>query len=244
VTIACPSCAAPMQRRGFERKALGVVELDLCFTCKAIWFDQFESAQLAPGAIIELFGEINAHEGEPPRALGSLMRCPTCHDRLALTQDIQRTNRISYYRCPASHGRFTTFLQFLREKNFVRTLTAPEITQLRVTVAQVRCSSCGAPVDLGRDPVCPYCHSPISILDADAVKRTLAELSTAERARHNVDPTAVMDGLLAGKRVERKLARVDPQIPSTPQWAAADSSTDLVDLVGEALNFLMSEWRP
>jgi hypothetical protein len=31
------------------------LEVDLCFGCCLIWFDQGESAQLAPAAVIELF---------------------------------------------------------------------------------------------------------------------------------------------------------------------------------------------
>src|SRR6185295_7108385 len=110
---------------------------------------------------------------------------------------------------PAGDGRFTTFLQFLREKNFVRDLSVGEVEQLRARVAQVRCSSCGAPVDLTRDAQCAYCHSPISILDADAVAKTIAELGAAERKRVDVDPQAIMDGLLAGKQVERRLAKAE-----------------------------------
>jgi hypothetical protein len=218
-----------MERRMFARKPHGEVELDLCFSCHAIWFDQYESAQLTPGAVVELFGQIHAHHDQPPRPLGDVARCPACRGRLALTQDIQRTNRISYYRCTSGHGRLTTFFQFLREKNFVRSLTAPEIRQLRTHVAQVRCSSCGAPVDLGRDPQCGYCRAPISILDADAVRRTLSELGEAERRRGQVDPGAIVDGLLAGKRFERKLARIEGR-----------AAPDAVDLVGEALDLLMS----
>jgi hypothetical protein len=220
-----------MERRAFARKPLGEVELDLCFACHAIWFDQYESAQLTPGAVIELFGQIHEHHDTPPRPLGDGVRCPSCRGRLKLTQDIQRTNRISYYRCPGGHGRLTTFFQFLREKDFVRSLTAPEITQLRAHVAQVRCSSCGGSVDLGRDPHCSYCRAPISILDAGAVKRTLAGLGAAEQRRKTVDPQAIVEGLLAGKRFERKLARIEGR----GGWEAGAG----VDLVGEALDFLM-----
>ena len=42
-----------MEQRFFEKKPHGKVELDLCFTCHAIWFDQYESATLTPGAVIE-----------------------------------------------------------------------------------------------------------------------------------------------------------------------------------------------
>lgn len=149
--------------------------------------------------------------------------CFGCRAGLQLTHDIQRINRISYYRCPDGHGRFTTFFQFLREKNFVRSLTPGEIDRLKAQVAQVRCSGCGASVDLARDSQCGYCRSAISILDADAVKKTLAELDAQERRRKTVDPTAALEGLLAGQRFERKLRRIEGR-----------------DLVEEALEFLMN----
>lgn len=230
---ACPGCGESMERRAFARKPVGAVELDLCFACHAIWFDQYESAQLTPGAVVDLFAKIHEHHDAPPRPLGDGARCPGCRARLKLTHDIQRTNRIAYYRCPDGHGRLTTFFQFLREKSFVRSLTPPEVMQLRAHVAQVRCSSCGGPVDLSRDPQCTYCRAPVSILDPDAVKRTLAELGEAERRRNQVDPHAIVDGLLAGKRFERKLARIEGR--------GANGTGSAVDLVGEALDFLMSD---
>lgn len=237
--IACPSCAAPMERHKFSRKPQGGVDLDLCFACHAIWFDQYESAQLTAGAVLDLFGQIHAHHDQPPRPLGDALRCPACRERLQLTQDIQRTNRISYYRCAAAHGRLTTFFQFLREKQFVRSLTAAEVARLKAHVAQVRCSGCGAPVNVERDAQCGYCRSPISILDPDAVKRTLAELGRAERKPVRVDPDRIVEGMLSGQRFEEPRARFDSRAAAPAGWAVA--SGGLVDLVGEALGFLMSD---
>jgi hypothetical protein len=124
--------------------------------------------------VIELFRLIHEHRDKPARALADTMSCPACATRLVFTQDLQKTNRINYHRCPKGHGRLTTFFQFLREKQFVRTLSPVEVERLRATVKQVRCSGCGAPVDLGKDPACGYCRSPISILDAEAVEKALA----------------------------------------------------------------------
>lgn len=244
----CPGCAQPMMRKSFARKPHGAIELDLCFNCHGIWFDQYESAQLTPGAVMDLFRAIHEHHDQPPRPLGKSMRCPKCRDRLTLTHDVQRTNRISYYRCPRGDGRLTTFFQFLREKNFVRTLTRPEVAQLRVTISQVRCSSCGAPVELGGASACGYCHAPISILDADAVKRNLAELSAAEQKARHYDPTAAIDGLLAGQHAGRRIDEASRRGRGTYRStgaALADVSSsnlgELVDLVGDALHFLMRD---
>jgi Transcription factor zinc-finger len=226
---ACPGCGETMQRKSFERRPVGNVEIDLCFPCQSIWFDQYESTALAPGGVLDLFREI--HENAvAPRPPGASPRCPVCRKLLQPTQDLQRTSRITYMRCVESHGRFTSFFQFLREKDFVRTLTLLEVTRLQVHVTQVRCSSCGAPVDLVHDAQCSFCHAPISILDADAVRRTIAELTEQERQRKPVDPAAAVDALLAGKRFERKMDRIEGR--------------GMVDLVGEALDFLMNDARP
>jgi hypothetical protein len=223
-----------MQRRTFARKALGHVDLDMCFPCHAIWFDPYESTALTPGAVIALFREIQSHPEQPPRPLAERCRCPKCRKVLVLAHDLQRANRITYYRCADGHGRLSTFVQFLREKSFVRSLTAGEIDQLRVHVAQVRCSSCGAPVNVERDAQCGYCRAPIAILDADAVKRTLAELDAAERSRQRVDPQAAIDGLLAGKRTERRLAMAEGA-GNGGAWPFA------VDLVSDALDLLFRD---
>lgn len=228
-----------MSRQSFERKPVGQVELELCFDCHAIWFDQYESAQLTPGSVLALFREIHEHRDAPTRPVADDLRCPRCRVRLLYTHDLQRTNRISYYRCPEAHGRFTTFFQFLREKNFVRSLTPAEINRLKVHVAQVRCSGCGAPVDLARDSQCAYCRSPISILDAEAVRTTLAALDEQEQRRKTVDPALAIEGLLAGKRFERKLARIEGRPAAAGPFTMERPKDDWVDLVAEALDLLM-----
>ena len=229
---ACPGCDAPMQRRAFPRKPVGDVELDFCFACHGVWFDAFESAQLTPGAVIHLFREIHEHDGTPGRPARDRMPCPRCRVPLKLTHDVQRTQRIVYHRCEQGHGRFSSFLQFLREKQFVRDLNLAEIDRLRATVRQVRCSGCGAPVDVQRDARCAYCRAPLAILDADAVGRTLQSLAAEERRRTTVDPTAVMEAMLAGQRIERRVALAEGR---------ANRALDLtaVDLVSGAIGLLL-----
>ena len=194
-----------MRRQSFTSRSVTGrgVDLDICYDCHGIWFDPFESAQLSPAAILQLF-ELIRKQDDPPRPLAVTCACPTCHQALALTHDFERTNRITYFRCVQGHGRFTTFMQFLREKNFVRTLNPAEINRLRAVVAQVKCSSCGAPVDLARDAECSYCHSPIAILDADAVSHAVAELKAADSAPRpaSITPTEAMNALVASTRKE------------------------------------------
>ena len=56
--------------------------------------------------------------------------------------------------------------------------------------------NCGAPIDLRQDTVCPYCRSPLAILDPDAVVKALGELNTAEIQRKTIDIDRLADALL------------------------------------------------
>lgn len=228
----CPSCATPMQHGDFEHRDGRSGDLELCLDCRAIWFDAFESPQLAPAAIVALFQVVQSAKERPARPLAASLHCPACRDRLDLTHDIAHTTRFSYYRCREGHGRFTTFVQFLREKEFVRALAPVEIERLRATVQQVRCTSCGGAVDLARDPACPYCGAAVEILDADAVERTLARLGTAQPERPRADPARILEALVA--RAPRQ-ARTSPWIPGGP--AGYDSS--ILDLVSDAIDLVI-----
>ncbi|MDP3637632.1 MAG: zf-TFIIB domain-containing protein, partial [Azonexus sp.] len=61
---ACPSCRQSMVQKTFARQTHGEVELDLCFSCHGIWFDDFESVQITPGGIIDLFKLIHEHRDD------------------------------------------------------------------------------------------------------------------------------------------------------------------------------------
>ena len=211
-----------------DRKPLGSLTVDLCATCQAIWFDTFESLQLTPGGTLELFRVIHAAHRDPPRALSPPLNCPRCDTVLAATQDIQHTTRFAYYRCRYGHGRLTPFFQFMREKNFVRPLEPRELARLAENVKTIRCSSCGAPVDLAKTTTCSYCNSPLMVLDPDAVGRTLGELDAAERRRTAPDPDRRGEAITALAQLERDMARA----------RAAEGADLTADLVGLGLTAL------
>jgi hypothetical protein len=221
-----------MDTRRFARSTYGELSLDLCFDCRAIWFDQFESAQLAPGAVIGLFRLINEQRDRPMHPLGDRLACPHCSSMLKLTNDLQRSNRIVYHRCVQGHGRLSSFMQFLREKNFVRSLTGPEIARLRERVSQVRCSGCGAPVDLSRDAACAYCRSPVAVLDADAVAKTIAELTAAEARRTTLDPDRIAEAFMGTRPAKKPASRWVQDVP------AMQTDPLLVDLISDGLSAL------
>ena len=198
-----------MQAIDLERRAAGTLVVDLCEPCQALWFDPMESPQLSPGATLELFRAINDSRPEVRRTLPQTMNCPRCDTPLAETQDLQHTTRFSYYRCMRGHGRLTPFFQFLREKNFIRPIPQEELERLKSLVRIIRCSSCGAPIDLATSTACEFCRAPIAILDPDAARRAVHELTTAEASV----PAPVDDaehaaaGILAAAQFERALAR-------------------------------------
>jgi hypothetical protein len=186
-----------MQTEELERHDHGTVLVELCFTCAGIWFDPMVSVELAPHAVIQLFKEIHEHQDVARQPVASHLSCPRCNSALALSFDLAKSGRFSYFRCPRGDGRFTPFFQFLREKQFVRSLTPAEIQQVRSQVQQINCSQCGAPIDLALATECQYCHAPVSLLDPNAVDKAMRMWTDAENGRRaGPSPATVADAML------------------------------------------------
>ena len=184
----------------FERKQGSDVEIDLCFACQGLWFDGFESAQLAPGGVVALFKCIHAERETPREPLADLVFCPRCDEPMQHGMDRVKSGVFNYHRCLQQHGRFTTFAQFMTEKGFVRQLSPAEIESLKQGVGVVRCNSCGAPVDIRRDPACGHCRAPLVVLDPRAVEHALAGYHGTNRASASVDVNALAEALLQGEK--------------------------------------------
>lgn len=196
----CPSCRIPMTPLKLAGKLHGAVELDLCFSCQGIWFDGFESHQIAPGGIVELFQLIHEHRDDMRMPLAEPLRCPRCDEKLLAGLDVTKSGKFTYHRCLQGHGRFTVFAQFMIEKGFVRQLNPLEIKELAARIDTVRCTGCGAPVDIRRDAACTHCRAPIAILDPDAVEQALATYHRAEVKRSERDPNALAEAILMTER--------------------------------------------
>ena len=212
-----------------------VVAIDLCHACQAFWFDGYESLQLAPASVLKLFQSIGERVGAAAAPLSDRSACPKCASRLTLAKDQQRQTKFEYFRCPQKHGRLISFFNFLREKDFVRPLTAAQIAELRKNVESVNCSNCGAPVDLAKGSACAHCGSPLSMLDlsqAEALVTTLRGASTA--AAKGVDPALP----LALERARRDVSTAFASFEQEPDWFNNASSSGLV---GAALGSL-SRW--
>lgn len=206
--VNCPSCKVVMEKITLANHTGQPLHIDACWPCHLIWFDHLESSALAPSSVIELFRRIHAKRDAARNPVSLNMRCVVCADRLVLTNDIQKAGRFTYHRCSAGHGRVSSVAQFLREKRFVRTLSTEEVKALAVKVQQVKCSSCGGPIDLHRDTACTHCGAAIAVLDAEAVEKALTDLANAPQ-RPQPTPDKIADAILLPRNRDYRHTPVD-----------------------------------
>src|SRR5262245_42491077 len=216
----CPNCTAEMTNMMLADRVGGPVEIDVCATCHAFWFDKYESLKLSAGSTLRLMKFIGESSTAGKAPFSETMSCPRCRAQLRLTHDMQRSTRFSYLRCPNDHGRFIRFFEFLREKNFIRQLSAKEIADLREKVQVIACSNCGAPIDLAAASECEHCGSPISMLDMKQSQQMLAELQHAAEPRP-IDPALPLELAKAKREVE---AIFGPDGSGFEWWNDAGSS--------------------
>jgi hypothetical protein len=221
----CPRCGSGMERQTLAGHHGRAIVIDLCHPCQSFWFDAHESPSLTPGATLSLFRIIGENLRRPPAARADLAKCPRCRARLRRTHDMQRTTRFEYLSCPHGHGRLTTFFDFLREKNFIRPLTAEQIAELRRNIQIVNCSNCGAPIDLTTGAACGHCGSPVSMLDMQQADALVVQLHKAEaRATQPIDPALPLEMARAQREVEQAFMGVQ----GDEQWWRDVTSSGLV----------------
>jgi len=181
MTSKCPGCAAAMTAVELQDRSGISLEVDVCHTCRAFWFDRYENTRLSAGSTLRLFN-LMAEHGSASAPLREPLACPRCAGRLALTHDLQqRATKFEYWKC-VKHGHFITFLQFLKEKDFVRPLTPKQIADLRQNVQTLNCANCGGPIDLLKQTTCPHCGSTLSMIDMKQIAAHVRELEHAEAA--------------------------------------------------------------
>jgi ribosomal protein S27AE len=215
-----------MQPQALDGHLEREIEIDLCRPCQSVWFDARENIQLTPGATLTMFRIIGENVARPLLQERDLAKCPRCNAQLRRTQDMQRNTRFEYFRCPNNHGRLTTFFDFLREKDFIRPLTAHQIAELRKNVQFINCSNCGAPVDLAKHSDCQHCGSPLSMLDMQQAEKVIAQLREAEAARTGKTIPPWLPLTLARARLETE--SVFARLPGEHKWGNDYSSLGLV----------------
>jgi hypothetical protein len=154
------------------------LEVGGCAACNLLWFDRSASISLTPRSVLSLFQYIGQAAGDAKTPLASSFHCPRCASLLALTFDMQRSTRFTYWRCANDLGQLFTFNHFLREKNFIRSPSPAELAKLRDTVRQISCSQCGGPIDLTKDTACTHCGAPIALVDPEGVANAVHELTS------------------------------------------------------------------
>jgi hypothetical protein len=209
------------------------ISIDLCFPCQVFWFDAKESLSLSPGAVLTLFREIGERAMDSPTRAPADTRpaCPRCHVRLFQTHDRQRNTPFQYLRCPKDHGRLITFVEFLREKDFIRPLSGQQIADLRQSVPIVNCSNCGAPIELAKSSACGHCGAPLSMLDFKQTSALVAALREADRPDRPIDPTLPL-------RLERARREVEASFAGFEQHESWFTEVTRGGLVGAGLSAL------
>ena len=242
----CPNCAGTMDSVALASHIGSLVEIDLCGPCHVIWFDNLESAALAPGSVIELFKRIHATRDDGRNLLGITLDCPRCAGPLKVTSDLTKGGRFAYSRCVNGDGRLISFMQFLREKNFIRSLQPHEIARLSVTVKQIRCSSCGGPISLENDISCTHCGAAISVLDEAAVEKALASLQAQDVQRATLDPNRLGEAILATEVNAQRMRRLQAspyQSGGPPGWQSGTTITGgFADLVEMGIGAALGAW--
>jgi hypothetical protein len=222
-----------MEAHTFDARLGRQLSIDLCLGCQLLWFDKGESLQLSPASTLKLFRTIGQHGAKGRRPSPAELLCPRCGRRLFLAHDRQRNTRFQYWRCPAGHGRLTSFFDFLREKDFIHPLSPQQVEKLRESVETVSCSNCGAPVDLARGSACSHCGSPLSMLDLEQAGRLIAQLREADRSGKPVDPTLPLELMRARREVETAFASFEKQPELTVDVGAGIAA--LVRWLGKAV---------
>lgn len=196
----CSGCRGEMTTLTVHDRNGTDADIDYCSVCHAFWFDRYENVRLGATATLKLF-DVMAEQDATARPLAQPMKCPRCSAHLLDTHDMQqRGTMFEYWRCPHDHGHFITFLQFLKEKDFVRPMTPQQIAEVRQNVQTLNCSNCGGPIDLVRQTVCPHCGSPLTMLDLKQIAAHVRELKQEDEAQ--AAPEAIAD-----REVERQFSQ-------------------------------------
>jgi hypothetical protein len=199
------------------------VTIDACQACGVLWFDKGESGQLEPDGVVELFQIVNAKGGAQSPQLGPRLGCVRCNVKLTPSQDKVVTGQFNYFSCKAEHGRLISFYQFLIEKRFVRNLTLAERRKLAVEVKQIKCSGCGAPVNLGTESACSYCRSPVAVFDRDAAKKAIAHYLASRGKQLPARPDLILNSPALGhsNHFESHLGYRSAELAVDALWAIA-----------------------
>lgn len=164
----CVNCKAPMKKLGLAAHYQRKVEIDVCDACSLIWFDNTESVRVAGPGVVDLVKRIHKamQSPRPLQPLPHTLPCPICTTPLKRVANISRFGRSSQLECPQKHGAIQSFTQFLAEKGFFRSFSWQDIKDLVQAGKRLTCVNCGASLEARPHDECPYCRSPVGMIDA------------------------------------------------------------------------------
>ncbi len=167
-THRCANCKAPMTKLGLAAHYQRKVEIDVCDACSLIWFDNTESVRVAGPGVVDLVRRIHKamQSPRPLQPLPNTLPCPICTSPLKRVANISRFGRSSQLECPQKHGAIQSFTQFLAEKGFFRPFSWQDIKDMVQAGKRPSCINCGASLEARPHDECPYCRSPVGMIDA------------------------------------------------------------------------------
>lgn len=182
---ACPRCHATMSHLALQGHTAATVVVDHCAACRLVWFDAFESVELAGLGWVRLLRELQRGLTRPNDAAASTaadattaavasLACPQCGSALKEVHNQTRYGRFPALECPQRHGHLHGHAGMLAERGLVRPLLPLERRALAEERRVLDCFACGARSD-GSGEHCSYCGSPLLVIDlprlADALLR-------------------------------------------------------------------------
>lgn len=184
---------APLQLRAHTGSK---VLVDHCMACRLVWFDTLESVQLAGLGWVELLREMSRGDQGPhpaaqtpvPAARPAALPCPVCQQPLKTVHNRTRWGRFPMQECPAGHGHLHTDAGLLAERGLLRPLLPPERHALRTHQRSLHCISCGGQVDVDssgadqgglRSDTCPWCGTPLLVVDLPRLGHALRQRGVA-----------------------------------------------------------------
>ena len=237
----CPACHSEMATEHFPTHYghMGDTELDLCHRCNAIWFDKMEHLALSPSGVIQLLKLMQDRHTGDRAVLPQRLDCTRCGGALRRSRRLAKQVPYEVFECPAGHGHFITYYEFLREKNMVRPLGGQKLRDLRRHVKQVNCSNCGAPIDLSLGTGCQHCKAPLAILDADAMTDTLTRLASEAERKSSPDAGQIQVQLMMDKlSTESVYKAMDAKYGQRHHTGTSLSGDLLFDMAGGLIAWL------
>jgi Zn-finger nucleic acid-binding protein len=179
----CPACRQKFRVLSVSDHYGRHYEIDICLTCRLIWFDELEEVKLNKKWVIKLLEiirdtpENNFFAGHFSGKNANFL-CPRCENPLKKQQDKSFSgDEIETHICP-DHGTLYRFDDFFRLKGLYKAFNVDK----KLKPLFVRCKNCGNNIDPTSREDCEYCSTPFSFFDKDILLQVLEETNQSARS--------------------------------------------------------------